>query len=121
MIHIDYQDKRPIYEQVVNKYKQLIVKGVLSADDKMPSVRSLAIDLTINPNTIQKAYQELERQGFIYTIQGRGNFVSESSKWIDNTFDVARERFRSVTGELIELGFEREEIVKLVDESFELC
>lgn len=79
MISIDYQDGRPIYEQIVERYKNLIVRGALEADEQMPSVRSLAMELSINPNTIQKAYGELERQGYIYTVKGRGCFVSSNT------------------------------------------
>jgi len=79
MIWIDYTDATPIYEQIVTKYKNLIVRGVLAPNEKMPSVRSLAMELSINPNTIQKAYAELERQGFVYTVKGRGNFVADNS------------------------------------------
>ena len=79
MVFIDYQDTTPIYEQIVNRYKNQIVKGVLKPDEKMPSVRSLAMELSINPNTIQRAYMELERQGYIYSVKGRGNFVSANS------------------------------------------
>lgn len=75
MIIIDYNDKRPIYEQVADKMQNLIVNGVLEPDSKLPSVRSLAVELSINPNTIQRAYSELERRGFIYSVKGRGNFV----------------------------------------------
>lgn len=75
MIIIDYNDKRPIYEQVADKMQTLIVNGVLEPDSKLPSVRSLAVELSINPNTIQRAYSELERSGFIYSVKGRGNFV----------------------------------------------
>ncbi|MBO4845056.1 MAG: GntR family transcriptional regulator [Lachnospiraceae bacterium] len=78
MIIIDYKDSRPIYEQVVDKFRLLILNGVLGANDKMPSVRTLAMELSINPNTIQRAYAELERQGYIYTVKGRGNFVSDT-------------------------------------------
>ena len=76
MILIDYKDRRPIYEQVIEKFQQIILCGILSPGDSMPSVRSLAMELSINPNTIQRAYAELERQGFIYSIKGRGSFVS---------------------------------------------
>lgn len=79
MIWIDYTDATPIYEQIVAKYKNLIVRGALSPNEKMPSVRTLAMELSINPNTIQKAYAELERQGFVYTIKGRGNFVADNA------------------------------------------
>lgn len=79
MIVIDYKDSRPIYEQVVDKFRLLILTGALGANDKMPSVRTLAMELSINPNTIQRAYMELERQGYIYTVKGRGNFVSDTN------------------------------------------
>ena len=71
MMLVDYNDKRPIYEQIVERLTGLILKGVYKADEKLPSVRSLAIDLSINPNTIQRAYGELERQGYIYSVKGR--------------------------------------------------
>ena len=66
MIHLDYKDSRPIYEQVADRLKELMILGVLEEDGQMPSVRSLATELSINPNTIQRAYAELERNGFIY-------------------------------------------------------
>ena len=69
MILIDYKDTRPIYEQIAERFKTLILKGVMQPDEQMPSVRSLAMELSINPNTIQKAYAELERQDFIYTVK----------------------------------------------------
>ena len=84
MILLDMKDSRPIYEQVVDKFRLLILNGVLKSEDKIPSVRTLAMDLSINPNTIQRAYGELERQGYIYTVKGRGNFVSEVSKLKDD-------------------------------------
>ena len=77
MIHIDYQDRTPIYEQLVSRFQMLIIKGILEPDSQMPSVRKLATDLSINPNTIQKAYAILEQEGYIYPVKGRGNFVSQ--------------------------------------------
>ena len=73
MIVLDYKDRRPLYEQITQRFQMLIVKGVLPKDMQMPSVRSQAMELSINPNTIQRAYSELERQGYIYTIKGRGS------------------------------------------------
>lgn len=75
MIILDYSDKRPIYEQIVERFQMLIVNGIMEADERLPSVRALAVELSINPNTIQRAYTELEREGFIYSVKGRGNFV----------------------------------------------
>ena len=76
MFSIDARSRIPIYEQLVHNIISLISKGVLSADDQLPSVRSLARDLGINPNTVQKAYQELEQRGLIYQAAGRGSFIS---------------------------------------------
>ena len=78
MIFIDYKDRRPLYEQIVEKLSDLMVRGVLAQDSQLPSVRSLATELSINPNTIQRAYAELERQGYIYSVKGRGSFVAEN-------------------------------------------
>lgn len=78
MIHVDYRDARPIYEQVKEHFRRLIVQEVLSVDEKLPSVRELAAALTINPNTIQRAYRDLEQEGYIYTIAGKGSFVAGS-------------------------------------------
>ena len=75
MTWINYQDSRPIYEQITERYKVLILMGVLAPDEQMPSVRKLAMELSTNPNTVQRAYTELERQGFLYSVRGRGNFV----------------------------------------------
>jgi GntR family transcriptional regulator len=76
MIGIDLQNRKPIYEQIVERFQTLIVSGVLEPDSQMPSVRALAMELSINPNTIQKAYTVLEQEGYIYPVKGRGNFVS---------------------------------------------
>lgn len=80
MILIDYRDRRPIYEQVVEKMADLMVRGILPQDSQLPSVRNLATDLAINPNTIQRAYVELERQGYIYSVKGKGSYVAENHK-----------------------------------------
>ena len=111
MIVIDYRDTRPIYEQVVEKFKILILKGGLQADEQMPSVRSLAMDLSINPNTIQKAYTELERQGFIYTVRGRGNFVASPDKLKKERMDECRQEFKEKAKEAMDLGIDRELLI----------
>ncbi|MCM1184016.1 MAG: GntR family transcriptional regulator [Roseburia sp.] len=93
MILIDYKDRRPIYEQIIEKFQQMILCGVLEPDSAMPSVRGLAMEMSLNPNTIQRAYQELERTGYIYTIKGKGSFVC-------NTASVAEDRRRELQREL---------------------
>ena len=82
MISIDYQSKLPLYEQIAQRFQTLILKGALPPGGQMPSVRTLAVELSINPNTIQKAYSLLEQQGYIYPVKGRGNFVSDSSSLV---------------------------------------
>ena len=80
MIVLDYKDRRPIYEQVVDKLQELMLCGALSESSQLPSVRSMAMELSINPNTIQRAYAELERRGLIYSVKGKGSFVSENQQ-----------------------------------------
>ena len=78
MFQLDLKSRKSIHEQVVDNIKELIISGVLSPDEKLPSIRDISKTLTVNPNTIQKSYKELERQGFIYTLSGLGSFVSSS-------------------------------------------
>jgi GntR family transcriptional regulator len=91
MIVLDYQDRRPIYEQIVEKFRLLILKNALPPGSRMPSVRQLAMDLSINPNTIQRAYMELEQEGLIYPVKGKGNYVADTEtirqKSLEGYFD----------------------------------
>ena len=79
MILIDGRDPRPIYEQIVEKLAELMVCGALAENSPMPSVRSLAADLSVTPNTVQRAYTELERLGYIVSIRGKGSFVADTA------------------------------------------
>lgn len=80
MIHLDYRDARPIYAQIIEQFKRQIEAGVLREGEKLPSVRELAGSLAINPNTIQRAYRELEQQGWIVSVSGKGSFVCDAPK-----------------------------------------
>ena len=110
MIQLNYRDSKPIYEQVKDGFRRLIVQGVMEVDEKLPSVREMATSLAINPNTIQRAYRELEQEGYLYAIAGRGSFVagvpeaeSARKKELLQTFDnVVEELFylRVEEGEL---------------------
>jgi len=80
MIVLDYQDRRPLYEQVEEKFRNLILIGALEPGSRMPSVRQLAMELSINPNTIQRAYMQLEQEGLIYPVKGKGNFIADSEE-----------------------------------------
>lgn len=80
LFQVDPRNHIPIWEQIVNQVKELVLKGILAPEDKIPSVRELASSLIVNPNTVSKAYQELERQGIIETLRGRGTFVRATLK-----------------------------------------
>jgi len=75
MLHLDYRDARPIYIQIIEGYRAQITAGVLESGEKLPSVRELAVQLSINPNTIQRSYRQLELEGWIATVPGKGCFV----------------------------------------------
>jgi len=111
MIILDYKDARPIYEQVVDKLQKLIINGVLEPDSKMPSVRSLAMELSINPNTIQRAYTELERLGFLYAIKGRGNFVTYNEELYLLKKKEYRDKIEKLLREAEEIGISRKEML----------
>lgn len=80
MIVLDYRDGRPLYEQITERFEELMFQEILTENMKLPSVRSLATELSINPNTIQRAYGELEHRGYIYSVKGKGSFVAEGSR-----------------------------------------
>lgn len=115
MIIIDYKDTRPIYEQIVERFKTLILKGGMQPDEQMPSVRNLAMELSINPNTIQKAYAELERQDFIYTVKGRGSFVSGDRKLVETRKQECLEEILRLVKEVLELGMTKMELVLQIE------
>lgn len=117
MIAIDYQNRKPIYEQIVEKFQMLILKEILPSGSQMPSVRSLAVELSINPNTIQKAYTTLEQQGYIYPIKGRGNFVAESTELKEQKKEAFSEKVRQLVKEGIELEIPKKECFHM----FENC
>ena len=113
MNFINYQDSRPIYEQIVERYKLLILKEVLSPDEQMPSVRRLAMELSTNPNTVQRAYMELERQGFLYSVRGRGSFVSNKGEALhDKKREELRDKLQIILRETQELGIDPEALLQ---------
>ncbi len=115
MIALDYRDKRPIYEQIVEKLKKLIVCGALESNTKMPSVRSLAMELSVNPNTIQRAYTQLEQEGYLYSIVGRGNFVTCEGEWKDGRKQEVLREFAESLSKAREAKVPRGELLALLD------
>lgn len=114
MISINLRDSRPIYEQVKDAFRRLIISGALSPEEKLPSVRELAAQLVINPNTIQRAYRELEAEGYINSIPGKGSFARPRGA-VDS--ECAREllrRFDDTVNELLFLGVKPEELAERI-------
>ena len=116
MILLDYKDRRPIYEQVVAKLEELMLLGVMKENEPLPSVRSLAMELSINPNTIQRAYVELERQGYIYTVKGKGSFVADMK---ENKKKEVLLKVSDMIDEAIRVGIPGEEIKNMVEIQYE--
>lgn len=117
MFNINTMSDKPIYEQIIDNIKELALKKVLKPDDKLPSVREMASMLSVNPNTVSKAYQELERQKIIYTVRGRGTFMrSDIDHPIDNErIEKAIENLRNICIALGHLGFNQEKIVEEIN------
>lgn len=113
MIVLDYRDSRPLYQQVKDSLRRMMLTGLLEPDEKLPSVRSLATQLAINPNTIQRAYAELETEGYIYSVAGRGSFVSTGDGEHLRRIAELTGRLVPLLEELKSLGYTREQLLVL--------
>lgn len=115
MITLDYQSRTPIYEQIVNQVERLISVGVLKPNQQIQSIRELAGSLGINPNTVKKAYEELEKRGAINTISTKGTFVTANiEKIVNRAVKEKVDEIRRIVKELNKLGVEKEEIMKRI-------
>lgn len=114
MIILDYQDRRPLYEQITEKFRILILRGAIPPGEKMPSVRQLAMELSMNPNTIQRAYMELEQEGLIYPVKGRGNFVADTEQIRRKSLEDYRQELKEVIRKGMDLGIKEEELLNTV-------
>ena len=116
MISLNYRDSRPIYEQIKDGLRKLIVTGAMAPDEKLPSVRSLATQLSINPNTIQRAYNELENEGYIYSVPGKGSFAAGNAGADEARRRELKDKVRELVAELRYLGVSEEELLALLRE-----
>ncbi|MCF6137683.1 GntR family transcriptional regulator [Alkalihalobacillus berkeleyi] len=117
MFDLDVRSRKPIYEQLVERFKELIISDVMKQDEKLPSVRVLAQQLTINPNTIQKAYRELEMQGYIYSIKGKGSFVSETTDAVNTEkLEYVQKELSKLILEALYLGMSTEDLRALIED-----
>ena len=116
MLNLDYRDARPIYEQVRDNLRRLMVSGAIQEGEKLPSVRSLASNLAINPNTIQRAYESLEAEGYVYSIPGKGSFAAPRTGVDEERRDRLLGQFDSLTAELLYLGVTRDRLIARIQE-----
>ena len=116
MLNLDYRDARPIYEQVRDNLRRLMVSGAIQEGEKLPSVRSLASNLTINPNTIQRAYESLQTEGYVYSIPGKGSFAAPRTGVDEERRDRLLGQFDSLTAELLYLGVTRDRLIARIRE-----
>ena len=114
MLSLDYRDARPIYEQVKDGLRRLVVTGAIQEGERLPSVRSLASSLAINPNTIQKAYESLEAEGYLYSVPGKGSFAAPHTGVDQGRKEELLGRFDAVAAELLFLGVGGETLVERV-------
>lgn len=112
MVHLDYRDARPIYTQIADDFRNQIRAGVLVEGEKLPSVRELAGELAINPNTIQRAYRELEAEGWIASVSGKGSFVCGASRQENPETEVLWQELDAVTDKLTRVGISRQAILQ---------
>lgn len=115
LVQLNYRDSKPIYEQIKDGFRKLIISNSLSANEKLPSVRELASSLAINPNTIQRAYRDLESEGYLYTVAGKGTFVAERQDIYDTRQHELLEEFDEVVEELYFLSVKKKDLVERMD------
>lgn len=111
MVQLNYRDTRPIYAQLMDSFRNQIVSGILQQGDKLPSVRELACELAINPNTIQRAYRELEMAGWIASVPGKGSYVCGIPSGPQREQLMLLENFDKIVAQLLSYGTSREELV----------
>ena len=116
MFAINYRDSRPIYEQIMDELRKLIISGVFAPDEKLPSVRELAQQLAINPNTIQRAYRELEQEGYIVSVPGKGSFVAHGGGARAARMAELREKLSALAAEFEAVGVSRAEMADMLKE-----
>lgn len=116
MFELDFRSRTPIYEQLVDRFKELVISSVLKPDEQLPPVRVLAGELTVNPNTVQKAYRELEYQGYIYSVPGKGNFVMPAVAGDQPArLDKLKQELSRIVSELHYLGMNYQEISSIIE------
>lgn len=118
MFALDYKSRLPIYEQLYQSVTKMAALGAIDSGEPLPSVRALAQELGINPNTVQKAYQMLERDGIIYSVPGKGSFLSGDSPALKQQREIAAEKLKEAIKNAADCGIQKSDILSAVNEIF---
>lgn len=116
MLELNFKSGVPICDQIVNGFIRMKALGLVESGEQMPSVRQLAVELSVNPNTIQKAYQMLESNGIVYSVKGKGSFISSDAAADIAVIKSAKKDFRRAAVSAKELGLKRDELIEIIDE-----
>ena len=116
MISINYRDPRPIYEQIKFTLRRLILSGTMQPDERLPSVRELSAQLAVNPNTVQRAYRELEAEGYIYSVAGKGSFVANDNQVDQGRINKLLAQFDEAVTELSYMGYPMQNLICRIGE-----
>ena len=120
MINLDYKDGKSLHEQIESGFKDLIINGILQADEQLPSVRELSVTLTVNPNTVQKAYKQLELDGYVYSVRGKGNFIAPIQGQKDEKkAEELYSELTSIVKELMFMGEDKKNIENIIENIYE--
>ena len=118
MFQIAVMSRQPVYEQIISQIEQFVLTGILTSGSQIPSVRSLSVELSINPNTIQKAYQDMEKEGIIYSVAGKGSFVNDIRLLKEKEQETAAENLKTILVQLKRCGTDKAQVLSLVEEIF---
>ena len=119
LFSLDYRNRQPIYEQLYQNITRMAALGALTCNDQLPSVRALAQELGVNPNTVQKAYQLLERDGIIYSVPGKGSFIAEAANALSQQKGRAMQRLRDAAKGALDCGIALEEARRCIEETYQ--
>lgn len=116
MFDIDFKSREPVYEQIKTRIINLVLSNSLSANEQLPAVRQLALQLSVNPNTVQKAYEQLEMEGIIYSLQGRGSFIAENNKLYDEYKKKLHNNMEKIVNNARSMNFKKDTVVEVFND-----
>lgn len=116
MTEFQFKSGVPVFDQIKAYFERLIINNILKPEEKLPAVRETAKQFSINPTTVQKAYQQLEAEGFVYSLPGKGSYVAKRENYLDNVRKEAMEEFKIQVKKAMDKGLSRDELIKIIEE-----